>query len=506
LANTRQTEAQNTGLDIQNQMAQQNLDLYKQMLKPQTAAATPTASPVSGVTPINTPDIPGYYQNKYRVNPTMTPQEVQDISNAKFLDSKMGTNFSAGKMLNYENRVKQLQFKSQTGSQQDYDKLVNGVVNANASGDSAYTNLKQINPGLADQVARKAGLDPTNQDSWNADQKKSADQTAVSVAGQHAAVIHQYTGSDYKTEGGTQYDARTNTTPPGPARQVLSPEQASARQLKLAEPVDSGAPARPSLSSFSGIGDKPASGGATRAPTTPPPKSPNTVGGQPLEPEYKLPPDFSNTVAQTPEQQHAGNVIIDSKKSLLDDNAVLTSSSQQGLTYTKAAQDLMASHGNVTGLGAGAKANISRALQAAGITEGVDATNYQILAKQLGNIAVQNFKTNFGARPAAKEFDIQMNTLNPNEEMTPTAINNLLDFNSKNFNYSLATGHRAAEYDTKGGNPLKFYDWNNTHFPQSKIVNAPAHPGQETSGFVVGKAYKDKSGNTATYRGNGKWE
>jgi hypothetical protein len=235
LANTRQTEAENTGIDIKNQMAQMNLDQYTKMMKNQNApVAAPSPPAANGETPINIVDAPGYFQNKYKVNSAMTPQEVQNIGQAKFMDKMNGTNYAAEAQLKYENRIQQLQFQSTSGAQRDYDKLVNGVVNAPATGDSAYTNLKQINPGLAAKVAQKVGVDPTNQDAWSAAQKSAADNAAVSIAGQHAALIHQYTGSKYTTEGGTQYDERTNTTPPGPAQQKLSPVQAT-------EPVTYGA-------------------------------------------------------------------------------------------------------------------------------------------------------------------------------------------------------------------------------------------------------------------------
>ena len=160
----------------------------------------------------------------------------------------------------------------------------------------------------------------------------------------------------------------------------------------------------------------------------------------------------------------------------------MTASSAQGLVYVQAAQALMKTDGVPTGLSAPARVAISRAAQAIGLTPGTGATENQELAKYLGNLAVQNFKQNFGARPAAKEFDIQMGELNPDAKMTPTAISGLLDFNSRNLNYMLQTAHRAAEYSQKNGDPQQFYDWNNTHFPQSTAVNGPQRPAQQTSG------------------------
>jgi hypothetical protein len=282
LASTRQTEAETQGINIKNQMAQQNLDLYKQAVAGMNAApatAAPSA-PKAGPTPTSAADIPGYYQGKYRVNPVMTPQEAKNISIAKMVDAQRGTNLSAAAQLTFENRVKQQQFQAQTGAQGDYDKLVNGVVNANQQGDSAYTNLKQINPGLADGVARQAGLDPTNQDSWSAQQKTLADQTAAKIAAQHAAEIHQYTGSEYK--GDNAVDTRTNTPAVGPAAAQLTPEQRSNRQIKLAEPVTYGAGLPTPIGAAAGIGQQPpgASGGPP-TPTRPSQRQPSVVEPSP---------------------------------------------------------------------------------------------------------------------------------------------------------------------------------------------------------------------------------
>jgi hypothetical protein len=298
LANTRETEADITGKNISNQMAQQNLDLYKNMIASQNTPTGGGASPkpaAIGPTPVSATDIPGYYQNKYKINPNMTPQEVKNISQAQFMDKKMGTNFTAGAQLGFQNRVQQAQFQSQSGAQADYDKLVNGVVNAGQQGDSAYTNLKQINPGLADGVARQAGLDPTAQDTWNANQKATADATAAKIAAQHAAEIHQYTGSKY--EGGNAVDERTNVPAVGPAAAQLTPEQRSARQLALAQPTTYGAGLPQPLGQAAGISAAPPPG--TSGPPTP------TV--RPTAPKVSAPPQSQPaTAGASPTQTLAG--------------------------------------------------------------------------------------------------------------------------------------------------------------------------------------------------------
>ena len=291
----------------------------------------------------------------------------------------------------------------------------------------------------------------------------------------------------------------------------MSAEQHAAYLERLATPVDIGAAARPALGATAAGSQLPANpqptvqvpgsappAGPAVAPSAlgtkarqtsrgpllgpPPSPSPNVVGGAPLEPQYRLPAQPTINQPQTEETKKTWDTTIAKKAELLDDAKALTSSSAQGLAYIQAAQALMKTDGIPTGLSAPAKVALSRVAQAIGITPGTGATQNQELAKYLGNLAVQNFKQNFGARPAAKEFDIQMGELNPDSKMTPDAINGLLDFNSRNLNWMLQTAHRAAEYSQKNGDPQQFYDWNNTHFPQSAAVNGPQRPGQQSSG------------------------
>jgi hypothetical protein len=358
----------------------------------------------------------------------------------------------------------------------------------------------------------KAKQDQQNR--YNADlfaSQQAAQQEAAALypavaAGDKAATIRYnalfpHTGDKYIDLAGREVNSRNFTPAVGAAAQQLTPQQ----QLELAKPVHYGAPQDVPLAKYAADNGVPlppsavpANAAASDAVTpvrqnptmTAPPVVPTkpkgnavpTAGGAPIEPMYLAPPRIPATTVQTPEDIKKGEQPIEARKELLDDMKVMSTAAQEGLTYTNAAQAILDSHGNIAGLGSNAKAQVSRALQAAGITEGVNATNYQELAKQLGNIAVQNFKTNFGARPAAKEFDIQMGELNPNPDMTPDAIKHLLNFNAKKFDYAIQTGHRAVEYTSKGGDPIPFFDWNNSHFPQTTAINAPVRPGQQTSG------------------------
>jgi hypothetical protein len=95
----------------------------------------------------------------------------------------------------------------------------------------------------------------------------------------------------------------------------------------------------------------------------------------------------------------------------------------------------------------------------------------------------------------------------------------LLDSNIRSSKYTIDSAQRARQYLISGNDPQQFSEWNERYWPRAQTVNSPTQPirpGQSQSGaasatkdsggFVPGKTYRDKSGNTATYLGNGKWQ
>jgi hypothetical protein len=165
----------------------------------------------------------------------------------------------------------------------------------------------------------------------------------------------------------------------------------------------------------------------------------------------------------------------------------MNDSSAQALQYIQAAQAVMATGGKSppSGLASPLRAAVARVAQAAGITDGDYATRYQELAKLLGNVAVQNFKANFGARPAAKEFDIQMEQLNPNAHMTDDAVNDMLAVNARNAQYGVASAQRSVKYLAAGLEPSQFGTWNQKYNPREKAVNLSQLPQQNAQGWEL---------------------
>jgi len=214
--------------------------------------------------------------------------------------------------------------------------------------------------------------------------------------------------------------------------------------------------------------------------------------------DFKIQRPQLGNAKPNPEEAERMKLIPAAQQTMLKDASDLTNTSAQAKAYTDAALAVLDSpNAPPTGASAEAKVAISTAAQALGLSRGDWATRIQELVKYLGNLAVQNFKANFGARPAAKEFDIQLNELNPKENMTPDAIRDLLQSNSRIAQYGIDSGRRAGLYIKQGGDPNRFAEWNEHYFPRSDAVSAPTptRPGQQNSGGGAGAP------ETRTYQG-----
>lgn len=192
------------------------------------------------------------------------------------------------------------------------------------------------------------------------------------------------------------------------------------------------------------------------------------------DPDFKLKaPSIPAGQAMSPEQLDQRKATVQARTDLLKDSGDATSAASQSLQYLKAAKAIMASKGApVTGLFGPAAAEISR------VWGGVNATNYQEVAKYLGNAALASAKQNYGARMTQSEVGLQLNELSPSTHMTPIAINNLIDTNIRNAQYSIDSAKRVRAYLNSGNDPQLFAQWNQQYFPRDQAVNS--------SGLAVG--------------------
>jgi hypothetical protein len=177
-----------------------------------------------------------------------------------------------------------------------------------------------------------------------------------------------------------------------------------------------------------------------------------------------------------PDEQKERDNIIESKNSLLKDSGEATQAAAQSLTYLKAAKAIMEKKGATVGAYGGLVSQASRWLP---FTGDVDATNYQEVAKYLGNAALASAKGTYGAKMTQSEVGLQLNELSPSVHMSDKAINDLLDENIRNANYTIDSTKRIKPFLTVGNDPRNFKEWNESHFSQSKAVNADSTPSVE---------------------------
>ena len=499
---TQQAAANVQATQLQNERTQYQLNALRSP-PPSGGAGSAGAPPQPGFSGVGADpsNIAAEAQRRFAFKDIWTPQEQADLQLQQQYQRAGLPNTLPTILQLHTSRMQNQQTAQQQGALGTYNAAYQA---ATAPPGAALAKVMNIDPLAAKQIQERS--------SGDAD---AADAMARVWAGEVGNQTYQQTGRKPVTgSDGIARDPFSERPILGQTPVGQSAEEHANWLARLAGPVDTGAAARPPLGATAAgrqlppnpqpTVQVPGSGPAvppkappaalgTQARQTskgtllgpPPSPNPNVVGGEPIESKYLLPKQPTVNEPQTPETVKTWDKTIEKKAELLDDAKSMTASSAQGLVYVQAAQALMKTDGVPTGLSAPARVAISRAAQAIGLTPGTGATENQELAKYLGNLAVQNFKQNFGARPAAKEFDIQMGELNPESTMTPTAIKGLLDFNSRNLNYMLQTGHRAAEYSQKNGDPQQFYDWNNSHFPQSTAVNGPQRPGQQTSGNVA---------------------
>ena len=161
----------------------------------------------------------------------------------------------------------------------------------------------------------------------------------------------------------------------------------------------------------------------------------------------------------------------EARAALKADSESTVQSASAALQYATAAQQIMNSKGApVTGLFGPAAKAVSSAFN------GVNATNYQEVAKYLGNLAVQSGKGNF-PHATEKENMVQFEQLSPSTANTPEALRGLLNSIVKQNQYMRDTANRSTEYlndapNGYNGRAQDFFKWNQNYYPR-ELVNVP---------------------------------
>lgn len=185
------------------------------------------------------------------------------------------------------------------------------------------------------------------------------------------------------------------------------------------------------------------------------------------DPQWRIPvkPVVAG-VTQNPKDLQNQTITQGAAAKLKADSDQAVPAAASALQYMTAAKAILQSKGApVTGLYGPAANLVSRTFG------GVNSSNYQEVAKYLGNAAAQNAKANF-PNATQSEMGMQFNELSPNVSMNDDTINDLLSTNIRGAKYVMDTANRTKPYVDSGNDPQNFEKWNQKYYPREKLVNA----------------------------------
>jgi hypothetical protein len=522
--------ARATGAGLQNQMTQLGINDIRN--PPPTSLPDPVRP--TGMTPSDPTDPQELAFQKFAPLPTARPDYVTNRINAYNMANKPEVAKSIGDQ--YDQQIAGANQTRTLGASSAYLSFANA---ANAPSGQALSMVAKLNPQKAAQI-QQSGADPATQD-----------QQARDWAGAMGLQAHSWSGRPTTMQNGVLIDQPTSSPVVGSNQLLtgLTPEDKQAAYTEAMQPItlDNGLPGRNyqkfgmtapeqyimakdkaarMIGGTPSGGMVPAQGGAP--PTTTLRAVPSPAAGPAAAPAArKLPraapaavPAAATVSAQTPAvdqptaDPYLSKALADPKfnlqplpkvvdqttrqaaltqqginqnsaAKLKNDAAGITDSASMALQYLTSARSIMNSKGATVGMYGGLLTQASRVLGG-----GPQSTNYQELAKYLGNAGVQAGRGNF-PNATQQEMGLQLTELSPHEKMNADTINDLLATNIRATKYTLASADRAPQYVAAGKDPQAFQQWNQAHYPREKVVNAS----QTASG----------PGGQKMYEINGKW-
>jgi hypothetical protein len=476
LANTQQTQTQTQGMDIANQIAQQKLNYLK---SPPPSGGTP--SPISQPQQSDPTPLPDQLRKMYAVAP-VTQSEAQQLQYAHKQAVALGSDQPVQAVHDaISNRTTAQTFKVQQDARQNYDAA---VFTANHSKDPA---IRASAAATADAYRQWTGDEPGDQNGVTVNKRTGqpfiGEEAQRLPPGRYAEMMAQAQEKIPMPTGNAADPGETALTP---RYKVAGFNDAQSYVASLPPPgtpgIPGGAPSagqgaptaipqQPrSVGAPAAVAQRPA--GVRRQSTAAP------ASAAPVDPiaakafgdsSYDL-PKIPNRPGVTIGEGTRNKVLAsnEKRKELQADAEQTAQASGAALQYATAAKQIMASKGAPT---TGFLGPVAKAISS--VYSGVDATNYQEVAKYLGNLAVQAGKGNF-PHATEKENMVQFEQLSPSTANTPDALNNLLDSNIKTAKYTLDTADRAGKYLDQNKDPQKFFRWNQQYYPREDISKAAA--------------------------------
>jgi hypothetical protein len=545
--------AQTQGADIANQSAALTLGAYQNAINGGSAgspggAGAPGGQPPPGGTPsgigqtgVDPNDVTDYAISKFAPIPTARPPSVTQQMYQWNLAGKPEVAASIGAQ--YDQQVAGANQQRQLGANAAYQ-TAEQVANAPAG--AAFETLNRYDPQAA--AAVKAKYPDDSADQLDADVRTYAQHIGIAT--------HQYTGRDAEFQNGVLVDKKDGAPVLG-SSQVLTGLDAKGKQAAFDsanDPVTVGdqlpqprwkAAGYPSAEAFVIAADRAARSSAA-APAGSPAQNGPPPGQQPQQPaqapqgntapapkpsatpvtttqtadpvlkqalsdtsyRYQRPaaPLNQSDLAANTEQAKAN---VTARQTLKTDSDDATKAAAQAQAYLQAAKSIVDSKGATLGAYGGLMAQASKYSPFTG-----DATNYQEVAKYLGNAALSNARGIYGNRMTQSEVGLQLNELSPSVHMTDDAIRNLINTNLKSAQYTIDSAKRVVPFLAAGNDPANFGKWNQQYWNQSNSVNGPpARPGQQTSGAAPAAAGAPQNGAEAVSKSgkpivfqNGHWQ
>lgn len=495
------TQAQTIGEGLKNQLLQSQLD-YRQNLPGALSAASQSsmaAPPESGSLAdggLHPDQIQAHANAKFYVSPAWTPQEMAAMSTA-VLSGQQGAPETVSQM--HDRRVQNQQTQAVKSASDTYDSAFQVATSPPGAA------LQALNRGGPEAQAKAAQIEATAKSKgWSPEEiDRHVRELATEIGGSSYA-FSKYAADAKRDTDGILKDSRGRPVLESTQAGLSAPQQ-SERQIKLAEPVTYGDQLPKPLGQAGGLaGSQPQNAPAQR-PALPagaltPVRDP-VLKAALADSNYDLKPlptpKTQEDLKSNNDLRAASNA---ARTELLSDAKDATNSGSQSLQYLNAAKAIMESKGApITGPLGGLVAKLTGAFGS------VDATNYQEAAKYLGNAAIQAGKGNFGKGMTQNDVQLQKDELSPSVHMTDAALKDLIGSGIKNTQYTLDSSKRVGEYLTRGKDPQRFAEWNDTHFNRSDTVNKQEAKTPAQNAATDGATSVSKSGKPIVFT-NGHWQ
>lgn len=478
-ANTNLLGAQTQGANIANQRAGLQLQ-YAQQLQGYLAGGGGQAPQASGPADNNgepgslssagiAPDqIQAGIDKKFYVNPAWSPQEMKGLALASSSGQPGAVEVVTAL---HDKRVQAQQAASTQQASSLYDTMHSvASIPDNAPTGTAISMLERsLDPAIRDSakhiqtIADQNGLSPKETD-------KLA-RTLAAESGGATFVYSKYAAEAKRDTDGVLKDVRGRQVLES-AQSGLSAQQKSEQEIKLASPVDTGAPAKVPLSQFASR-----SGVALPGQEVPPPSivksnqapssGPDATPGGPLNfKDAPAKPSWMSNPNHIPAGTDKTDVENYSKaQEGLTEEAGRLSQTQQEIVKNQRMQALLPNA--KTGPGTATTAAVQTVL---GNMTGnqfsswlhTNPSAYTLLSKQLGQSALDDRlkeMTSNGAQVklGAAQDNLILNKLSASPEMPKDAIKSLLDWNAQQLKYDAQRQKAIPSYIAQGKD-ARFFD------------------------------------------------